>query len=266
MLSDREKGRPGRKKGGNMLRLKTLLVLSIALLFTVNARAVTLSDAENVFNNYDKDITDLQKSLDLFDQVITGTTDQNIISQAYCDIARTYLTMGDQAKLTHTDALKDYEAGQAAADKAIKADPKSAMGYFWYAANIGRVGQYKGVLNSLFMLPDFKKYLGKAYAIDKNNYNILEAYGEMYYELPWIVGGSDTKALDYLNASLKNEPNFTLAMAIIGKVYIKEDKYDEAREILEKVIHYKTPSFRADWALFDKPLAQRLLDSIKDKK
>jgi tetratricopeptide (TPR) repeat protein len=249
-----------------MLKLKAIVVIAIALLFTASARAVTLSDAENVFNNYDKDITSLQKSLGMFEQVITGTTDPQIISDAYCDVARTYLTMGDQAKLTNTDALKDYEAGQAAADKAIKAAPKSAMGYFWYAANIGRVGQYKGVLNSLFMLPDFKKYLGKAYAIDKNNFNILEAYGEMYYELPWIVGGSDSKAMDYLNASLKNDPNFTLAMAIIGKVYIKEGKYDQAREILEKVINYKTPSFRADWALFDKPLAQKLLDSIKDKK
>ncbi len=249
-----------------MFRLKTILVMVVALLFAVNAHAVTLSDAENVFNNYDKDITNLQKSMDMFEQVITGTTDPKIISRAYCDEARTYLTMGDQAKLTNTDALKDYEAGQSVADKAIKADPNNAMAYFWYAANIGRVGQYKGVLNSLFMVPDFKKYLGKAYAIDKTDPNILEAYGEMYYELPWIVGGSDSKALDYLNASLKSDPNFTLSMAILGKVYIKEDEYGKAREILEKVINYKTPSARADWAMSDKPLAQKLLDSIKDKK
>ncbi len=249
-----------------MLRLKAIVVIAIMLLLTVNAHAVTLSDAENLFNNYDKDIANLQKSMDMFEQVITGTTDPKIISQAYCDEARTYLTMGDQAKLTNTDALKDYEAGQSAAGQAIKADPNNAMAYFWYAANIGRVGQYKGVLNSLFMLPDFKKYLGKAYAIDKTDPNILEAYGEMYYELPWIVGGSNSKALDYLNASLKSDPNFTLSMAIMGKVYIKEDEYGKAREILEKVINYKTPSARADWAMSDKPLAQKLLDSIKDKK
>jgi|YelNatPaOPRAMG01_1025707.scaffolds.fasta_scaffold01248_13 tetratricopeptide (TPR) repeat protein len=249
-----------------MLKLKTILLVGILFLSAVNAHAVTLADAEAVFNNYDKDITNLQKSLGMFEQVITGTTDQKIISQAYCDIARTYLTMGDQAKLTNTDALKDYEAGKEAADKAIKADPSSAMGYFWYAANIGRIGQYKGVLNSLFMLPDFKKYLGKAYEINKTDPNILEAYGEMYYELPWIAGGSTTKALEYLNASLKSDPNFTLSMVIIGKVYIKEGEYDKARKILEKVINYNTPSFRADWLMSDKPLAQKLLDSIKDKK
>ncbi len=249
-----------------MLRLKTIVVLSIALLFTVQAHAVTLPDAESVFNNYDKDITNLQKSLGMFQQVITGTTDPDLLYQVYCDISRTYLTMGDHWQLTKTDAVKDYEAGEAAAGKAIQAEPKKAMGYFWYAANIGRIGQYKGVLNSLFMLPDFKKYLGKAYAIDKTDPNVNEAYGEMYYELPWIVGGSDTKSLDFLNTSLKGDPNFTLPMVIMGKVYIRQDKYADARGILEKVINYTTPSFRADWAMFDKPLAEKLLDSIKDKK
>lgn len=249
-----------------MYKLKTMMVIALTLLFTVNARALSLSDAENVFNDYDKDITNLQKSMGMFEQVIKESKDPKIISQAYCDEARTYLTMGDQSKPAHTDALKSYEAGQVAAGEAIKADPANAMSYFWYAANIGRVGQYKGVLNSLFMLPDFKKYLGKAYAIDKTDENVLEAYGEMYYELPWIVGGSDKKALDFLNNSLKSDPNFTLSMAIMGKVYIKENEYGKAREILEKVISYKTPSFRADWAMFDNPLAQKLLDSIKDKK
>lgn len=245
---------------------KIVILVVLAFFLAANVHAATLQEAENTFNDYDKDITNLQKSIDMFDQIIKESKDQSTVYQACVDQSRAYLTMGDQAKLTKTDALKDYEAGQAAAGRAIKADPKGAMGYFWYAANIGRVGQYKGVLNSLFMLPDFKKYLGKAYAINKTDPNILEAYGEMYYELPWIVGGSDEKALDFLNKSLASDPNFTLSMAIMGKVYIKDDKDDKARGILEKVINFKTPTFRADWAMFDKPLAQRLLDSMKDKK
>jgi tetratricopeptide (TPR) repeat protein len=249
-----------------MFKFKTIMVMVVALLFTVNARAVTLSDAVNVFNDYDKDISNLQKSITMFEQIAKESKDPKTVSQAYSGESRAYLTMGDQAKPTNTDALKDYETGKAVGDQAMKADPENAMGYFWYAANIGRVSQYKGVINSLFMLPDFKKYLGKAYDINKTDMNVLEAYGEMYYELPWIAGGSDKKALDFLNDSLKSEPNFTLSMAIIGKVYIKEGEYNKAREILEKVINYKTPFYRADWAMFDKPLAQKLLDSIKDKK
>ncbi len=249
-----------------MLKVKTIMALAIMLLFAGNAFALTLNDAESVFNDYDKDITNLQKSITMFDQVIKASKDQKLVSQAYCDESRTYLTMGDQAKLTKTDALKDYESGKAAADQAMKADPDNAMGYFWYAANLGRVSQYKGVLNSLFMVPDFKKYMGKAYAIDKTDKNILEAYGEMYYELPWFIGGSDSKAVDFLDRSLKSDPNFTLPMAILGKVYIKEGDYGKARDILNKVIDYKTPTFRADWAMYDKPLAQKLLNSIKDKK
>ncbi|MGC8685024.1 MAG: tetratricopeptide repeat protein [bacterium] len=248
-----------------MFKLKVSLIVAMCFMFVMNAHALTLSDAEAVFNNYDKDISNLQKSITMFEQVAKESGDPKVKSMAYCDESRAYLTMGDQAKLTNTDALKDYEAGKAAANNAIKADPDNAMGYFWMSANIGRIGQYKGVLNSLFMLPDFKKYLGKAYEINKTDPNILEAYGEMYYELPWIAGGSDKKALEYLNASLKNDPNFTLPMVIMGKVYIKQGEYDKAREILEKVINYKTPSYRADWLMSDKPLAQKLLNSINPK-
>ncbi|MCL4557478.1 MAG: hypothetical protein M1491_02395 [Deltaproteobacteria bacterium] len=249
-----------------MLRAKTMIAVAIVLLFSVKSFAFTIGDAEKVFNDYDRDVSNLQKSIAMFEQIAKESKDPNVTYQAYVDESRAYLSLGDQAKLTHTDALKDYEAGKAASMKAIEVNPGGAMGYFWHAANIGRVSQYKGVLNSLFMLPDFKKYLGKAYAIDKTDMNILEAYGEMYYELPWIAGGSDKKALEFLNESLKSDPNFTLSMAIMGKVYIKEDQYDKARDILEKVINYTTPTYRADWAMFDKPLAQRLLDSIKGKK
>ncbi len=249
-----------------MLKGKTIAATIVMLLFAVRAFALTIGDAEKVFNDYDKDISNIQKSITMFKQIIKDSKDQGTRYQAYIDESKAYLTMGDQAVPTHTDALKDYEAGEAAARKASEVNPKGAMGYFWRAANIGRVSQYKGVLNSLFMLPDFKKYLGKAYAIDKTDKNVLEAYGEMYYELPWIVGGSDKKAIEFLNDSLKSDPNFTLPMAIMGKVYIKEDQYGKARDILNKVLTYKTPTFRADWAMFDKPLAQKLLDSIKGKK
>ncbi len=251
-----------------MFKLKILTILTVALTFalSVSAYALTLEDANKVFNDYDKDITNIQKSIDMYNQIILENDAPQIQYKAYNMLSKAYLTLGDQSKLTHTNTLKDYQAGEAAAKKAIALNPKGAQGYFWCAANIGRISQYKGVINSLFMLPDFKKYLGKAYALDKNNYNVLEAYGEMYYELPWIAGGSDSKALDYLNRSLKVDPNFTLSMAIMGKVYIKDDKYDQAREILNKVLTFTTPTFRADWAMFDKPLAQKLLDSIKNKK
>ena len=249
------------------MRKPTMIMMVImTFVFAVKSYAFTLKEAEDVFYDYDKGLSYLQKSIDMFDQIVKESKDTNVLYEAYWMQSRVYLTLGDQAEPTHTDALKDYEAGKAAGEQAIKINPKGAMGYFWYAANLGRMGQVKGILNSLFMLPTFRKNLDEAYRLAPNEPEVLEAYGEMYNQLPWIAGGSASKAIDYFKRSLKSDPNFTLSMAEMGSAYINDGKYEQAREILEKVMNFETPTYRGDWVWYDKPLAKRLLDSIKDKK
>jgi tetratricopeptide (TPR) repeat protein len=153
----------------------------------------------------------------------------------------------------------------AMAKRAIQIDPRGAMGYYWYAANLGRKSEVQGVINSLISLPEFKRNLHKAYELDPANADILEAYGEMYYELQWIVSDSNGKTLDFINRALRLDPRLTLAMVIKGKVYIREGNYQQARTVLNEVIGFKNPVYRADWAMYDRPLAQKLLNSIKDK-
>ena len=246
-------------------KIAFLTAFFITVLFSVSAHAVTIDEANKVFNDYDKDITNIQKSITMYEQIISESKDNTIIFQAYIGESRAYETSGDQAKLTHTSPQNDYEQGMIAAQRAIKIDPNNAMGYYWYAGNIGRETEYKSLLDAVMVLPVFRKYMDKAYSLDKANADILEGFGEMYYELPWIVSGSNTKAIDFLTRSLKLDPNLTLSMVILGKVYIREDNYDQARQILMKVMNFKTPTYRADWVMYDKPLAQKLLDSIKDK-
>ncbi len=242
-----------------------LLLTAGALLFPVRAHAGTLAEAQAVFDNYDKDITNIQKAIGMFDQVISESKDKETLYQAYIGEARAYETMGDQAKLTQTSSLNDYEQGMAVSRHAIQINPTGAMGYYWYAANLGRKSEVQGVLNSLISLPEFKENLHKAYELDKTNADILEAYGEMYYELQWVVSDSNGKAMDFLNRALRSNPRLTLAMVMKAKVYIREGKYPQAKKLLNDVINYKKPAYRADWAMYDKPLAQKLLNSIADK-
>lgn len=250
-----------------MLKTKVMILLFFAftLVYPAYAYAVTLREAQSVFDNYDKDITNIQRAIDMFNQVITESKDKRTIYEGYVGLARAYETMGDQSKLTQTSSFNDYEQGMAMAKSAIRVNPNGAMGYYWYAANLGRKSEVQGVLNSLISLPEFKKNLHKAYELDKTNADILEAYGEMYYELQWVVSDSNGKTLDFLNRALTSDPHLTLAMAMKGKVLIREGKYQQAKKILTAVINFKNPTYRADWAMYDRPLAQKLLDSIKDK-
>jgi hypothetical protein len=55
------------------------------------------------------------------------------------------------------EKLEAYEQGRQAARRAAEAAPKNARAHFWYATNAGRWGQTKGVLRSLFLLPEVRR-------------------------------------------------------------------------------------------------------------
>jgi tetratricopeptide (TPR) repeat protein len=242
------------------------MVLTIFIILSAGQTyAFTLYDAEEVLNNYDENIENLKKSIDMFNQIIKGSKVSAIVYDAYWMKSRAYATMGDYPTLTGTDALNDYEAGKLSAEEAIKVKADGEKGYFWYAVSLGKAGQLKGVLNALFMLPEFENYIGKAYKLNPRDPWVLVAYGALYYNLPWIVGGSNSKALRYLKKSLAVDPHFTVAMLLMAKIYIHEGEHEQARPILEKIIHCKEPSSRADWFMSDLPAAIKLLNSI-DKK
>jgi tetratricopeptide (TPR) repeat protein len=243
-----------------------LLWLVLLLVFSLNVHAATIEQANQIFYNYDIDISNIQKSIDMYNQIIKENSSPAILYEAYYRIAMAYLTMGDFANLDHTDALKDYEAGKNAAQKAIELNPNGSDGYFWYAGNMGRIAERENFLKALLILSEFTKYLNKAYELNPKSLFVLESYAEMYYRLPWAFGGSDSKSIEYAQKALKIDPHYTMPLTTLAKVYISEGKYDMARKVLEEVLNFKNPSYRAGWVMYDKPLAQKLLNSIKNEK
>ncbi len=243
-----------------------LLWIVFLLMFVFNVHAATIEQANQVFYNYDIDISNIQKSIDIYNKIIKENNSPAILYEAYFRIAMAYLTLGDFANLDHTDAMKDYEAGKLAAKKAIELNPNGSDGYFWYAGNMGRMAERENFLKALLILSEFTKYLNKAYELNPKSLFVLESYAEMYYRLPWAFGGSDSRSIEYAKKALKIDPHYTMPLTTMAKVYISEDKYEMARKVLEEVINFKNPSYRAGWAMYDKPLAQKLLNSIKNKK
>ncbi len=239
------------------------IVLFLALI--VNAHAATIGQADQVFYNYDIDIANIQKAIVLYNQIIKENNDPAVVSTAYYKIAMAYLTMGDFAKLDHTDALQDYKAGKRAAQISIKLNPNNSDAYFWYAGNIGRMAQLENLIKALLSLPAFLTNLNKAYQLNPRSLFVLEAYAELYYQLPGAFGGSDSKSIGYVKKALKIDPSYTMPLTTLAKVYISQGKYDRARDVLEEVLNFKNPSYRAGWVMYDKPAAHKLLDSIKDK-
>jgi hypothetical protein len=113
------------------------------------------------------------------------------LSELYWRAARETLELGDVAekdKKPQEEVLALFTEGEGYADKAIAADPQNDLGYYWKSATIGRWGQVKGILDSLFKAAPMKDLLVKELSINPERSDPYFVLGQLYRELPgWPV-------------------------------------------------------------------------------
>jgi len=108
-------------------------------------------------------------------------------AEIYWRLARVTLELGDKAEdegAEKKNILAIFDKGEEYAEKAIQEDPDNYVAYFWKSANIGRWGQVKGILDSLFKADPMKKLLTKAIKINPEHADSFYVLGELYDELP----------------------------------------------------------------------------------
>ncbi|MGB1269356.1 MAG: tetratricopeptide repeat protein [Flavobacteriaceae bacterium] len=84
--------------------------------------------------------------------------------------------------------------------------PNNANYHFKYGGVLAYKAQASNKLKALTLVGDIKKHLHKAADLDKNHIEARWALVEIYISLPGIVGGSETKALNYAKELLQLSP------------------------------------------------------------
>ncbi len=160
------------------------------------------------------------------------------------------------------ERLDAYEQGRQAAKRAAEAAPKNARAHFWYATNAGRWGQTKGVLRSLFLLPEVKRGMETALDLDPRFPPAYSLAGTVYYEVPGLFGGDLEKSEALFRKGLEVDPRFTGLRVGLARTLIKRGRPAEAKRELQAVLDEKAPSNVADWTLKDSREARALLDAL----
>ena len=118
-------------------------------------------------------------------------------AELYWRAARETLELGDiaeKAGKTQADVLAVFVEGEGYADKAITADPRNDLGYYWKSANIGRWGQVKGVVNSLFKAGPMRDLLVKELSLNPDRTDAYYVLGQLYRELPGVISFGNVDA------------------------------------------------------------------------
>jgi tetratricopeptide (TPR) repeat protein len=161
------------------LLIVAVIVLTPVCLFAAASDAIVKIDALHDQGRYEE-----ARALALEALASAGPAEK---AELYWRASRETLELGNDAedRKDPKDAiLKIFEKGQEYADLAIAADPQNNFGYYWKSSNIGRWGQVKGILNSLFKAAPMKELLVKDLSLDANHDDAYYVLGQLYRELP----------------------------------------------------------------------------------
>ncbi len=128
------------------------------------------------------------------------------------------------------EKAKYFDDGIKYADMAIRLRPKDAYIYFVKGAAIGRLAQYRGIIQSLFMLRDFDHAINEAIKLNPRLYRAYVALAMRYRDTPWPFANFGKSERLFLKA-INLDPHYVYAYYELAKLYLKWGKKDKAREI-----------------------------------
>lgn len=173
---------------------------------------------------------------------------------------RSLVRLGErQAK--KKEKIKLYELGEEKVKKAVALNPDDAEAHFWLGLAMGRRGQARGILNSLFLVGPIRREMEAALKLNPGHGGAHRVLGEILRELPRFAGGDKKAAVREMEEAVRLSPNFTANYVALAETYLAVGEKEKARAALEKVGEINEPDDPAEYP-DDLKDAERLLKKL----
>jgi len=244
------------------VRLVVPLALLLALVAPARAQSPLVAELEVVATRYHENPRRLDALRDGLERAARTDPHPDILIA----FARVCFIWGDVRATTTGQKLDAYDRGRRAAERAIEAAPRNARAHLWFGINSGRWGQTKGVVRSLFLLPTVQEAIRAALELDPTLAAAYALAGNVYYEVPGLLGGDLDESERLFRKGLELNPRFTGMRVGLAKTLIRKKRFAEARQQLRAVLGEPSPTNPADWTLKDTPDARALLEAIGERR
>jgi tetratricopeptide (TPR) repeat protein len=166
--------------------MKRLGMISVMLLLIA---ALGMADFQEILDRLDQlhEAEQYEQTKSLIESSMAEAGSGAEKAELHWRLARAWLNLGDEAEDSGTEGealLTFFERGEAEAEKAIQADANNHLGYYWKSANIGRWGQVKGILNSLFKAKPMRDLLQQAVAANPQHADSFYVLGQLFEQVP----------------------------------------------------------------------------------
>ncbi len=197
----------------NLQRIVWLLVIGVALLVPAVVSAQFAESVERIDELIDEEKPD--RAISELEALVATASTPAEQAEIYWRMASALLMRGDQRKdagAGDDELLEIYTEGESYGRRAVEADPRNHLGYYWESANIGRWGQTKGVLDSLFRAPDMRDLLTEAITRSPDFPESYYVLGQLYAKVPGVISFGNTeyavslarKSVDLMEAEIRS--------------------------------------------------------------
>jgi tetratricopeptide (TPR) repeat protein len=183
-------------------------------------------------------------------------------AETWVALARACFIWGDVRATTDEQRLAAYAEGREAARRAVELAPRAPLAHLFYGINTGRWGQTRGVLRSLFLLPEVRESIRKTLELDPGLPQVHALAGNVDFEVPGLFGGSLDRAEAHFRKGLGLDPHFTALRVGLAKVLRKQGRTADARREIRAVLDETAPTNPAEWSTRDAPEARALLATL----
>ncbi|MEZ4605809.1 MAG: hypothetical protein R2865_03105 [Deinococcales bacterium] len=144
-----------------------------------------------------------------------------------------------------------YQLGADYARKAIAIQEREPEAHMELARALGRLAQYRGVLQSLGLAGEVKKALERALELDPNHDGAMHALALYHDEVPFLVGGRAGESIPLFEKAIAIAPDSIIHRLEFAELLLKRNMKDEAKAQLEALIAL-TPETASQRQDFDK--------------
>jgi tetratricopeptide (TPR) repeat protein len=235
-----------------------VLLVVLALAGTAPARSPLVAELESLAMRYHEN----PARLDAVRDGLTRAVRQDPDPETWIALARACFIWGDVRATTAEEKLAAYAEGREAARRAVELAPRAPLAYLFFGINTGRWGQTKGVVRSLFLLPEVREAIRHTLDLDPTLPAAYALAGNVDYEVPAIFGGSLERAEGHFRKGLGVDPHFTALRVGLAKVLRRQERLAEAQQELKAVLVEAAPTNPAEWSMRDVPEARALLKAL----
>jgi tetratricopeptide (TPR) repeat protein len=161
---------------------------------------------------------------------------QRVAFEPAWKLARVCYWLGGHAPESERRAF--FERGISAARAAVTAAPDAPEGHFWIAANMGAMAESFGLRAGLKYRKPIKDELETVLRLSPAfmDGSADRAIGRWYFKVPGLFGGSNKRAIEHLQASLRYNEHSTVSWFFLAEVFVEDGRKADARAALQKLL------------------------------